>query len=38
MNARAWGEEGSVFSGDRVLVWTDEEVRKMDGDDGCMIM
>lgn len=38
VNARGWGEEGSVFNGDRVLVWTDEEVRKMDGDDGCMIM
>ena len=30
------GNSGSVFNGDRVSIWTDE-VRKMDGDDGCTI-
>ena len=25
-----------VFNGDRVSVWEDEKVRKVDGSDGCM--
>ena len=39
MNARIWGKRGwgSIFNGDRVSVWTDE-VRKMAGDDDCMLM
>lgn len=37
LGAGGRGNVGSVFNWDGVSVWTDE-VRKMDGDDGCTIM
>ena len=36
----AWGreKEKSVFNGDGVPVWDDEQVLEMDGGDGCTVL